>query len=86
VDSSWVATYLDLGWFGIVLLVTYLGVLVAMAVTHRRGPRRAIALFLITYCVVSSVTETGLGDASAYLLDLVVAASLVVAPPRGALR
>lgn len=82
VDSSWVATYLDLGWFGVVLLVTFLCVLLGMAVTHPRGPRRAIALFLITYCVLSSITETGLGDASAYLLDLVVAASLVVRPAR----
>jgi O-antigen ligase len=86
VDSSWVATYLDLGWFGIVLLVTYLCVLLTMAATHPKGPRRAIALFLITYCIVSSITETGLGDASPYLLDLVVAASLVVPAPRGVVR
>ena len=85
VDSSWVATYLDLGWFAIVIQILFLLALVAMAVTHVRGPRRAIALFLITYCVVASITETGLGDASPYLLDLVVAAALV-APPlmRGA--
>jgi hypothetical protein len=31
--------------------------------------------------VVASFTETGLGDASPYLLDLAVAASLVVVPP-----
>ena len=86
VDSSWVATYLDLGWFGIVLVVSYLGTLLAMAVTAARGPRRALALFLITYCIVSSITETGLGDASAYLLDLVVAGSLLSRAPQGGTR
>ena len=47
------------------------------------GPRRAVALFLIVYCMVASVTETGLGDASPYLLDLVVAASLLVSRRSG---
>ncbi|MEW1954778.1 hypothetical protein [Terrabacter sp. NPDC080008] len=82
IDSSWVSTFLDLGWFGIALEVSFLLVLVLMVVTRARGPRRALALFLLAYCVVSSFTETGLGDASAYLLDLVVAASLLVTPPR----
>ena len=52
--------------------------LLAMVATHVRGPRRAVALFLIVYCLVSSITETGIGDASPYLLDLVVAASLLL--------
>ena len=60
-------------------------VLIFLAVTHRDGVRRAIALFLVLYCLVASVTETGLGDASPYLLELVVAASLLVdAGPTGA--
>jgi hypothetical protein len=78
IDSNWVATFVDQGWFGIVLESGFLVVLLLMAVTHVRGPRRAVALFLIVYCVVASITETGLGDASPYLLDLVVAASLLV--------
>ena len=32
------------------------------------------------YCLVASITETGLGDASPYLLELTVAASLLAAP------
>ena len=44
------------------------------------GVRRALALFLVAYCLVSSFTETGLSDASLYLLDLSVAASLLVPP------
>ena len=55
--------------------------LLAMVATHVRGPRRAVALFLIVYVLVSSVTETGIGDASPYILDLVVAASLLSSRP-----
>ena len=39
--------------------------------------RRAMALFLVTYLIVTSFTETGLSDASAYLLELALAASLL---------
>ena len=38
---------------------------------------RAIAVFLVVYCIFASITETGLGAPSPYLLDLVVAASLL---------
>ncbi len=82
VDSSWVATYLDLGWFGVVLSAALLVVLALHAISRPPGPRRALALFLLVYCLVASVTETGLGDASPYLLELVVAASLLAAPVR----
>ena len=81
VDSNWVATYLDLGWFGIGVQVAFFLLLLAMAVTHVRGPKRAIALFLISYCLVASITEFGTGDASTYLLDLTVAAALLASQP-----
>jgi hypothetical protein len=86
IDSNWVATRLELGRFGVAIVVAILLVLVLGAVTRPAGPRRAIALFLITYCVAASFTETGLGDASPYLLDLAVAASLLAIPPRSARR
>ena len=79
IDNNWLAVYLDQGWFGVALVALLLLVLIFLAVMHRRGVRRA-ALFLITYCLVASITETGLGDASPYLLDLVAAASLLAAP------
>lgn len=82
IDSNWVATYLDQGWFGLVAQATLMLVLLLVAATHVRGPQRAIALFLIVYCLVSSFTETGLFSASPYLLDLTVAASLLAPPPR----
>ncbi|WP_353507556.1 hypothetical protein [Intrasporangium sp.] len=81
IDSNWVASYLDQGWFGIVLQASMLLLLLAMVATHVRGPRRAVALFLVVYGVVSSITETGIGDASPYILDLVVAASLLASRP-----
>jgi hypothetical protein len=80
IDSNWLAVYLDQGWFGIFVDAALLLVLIVLAVTHRRGIRRAVALFLVSYCLVASISETGLGDASPYLLNLVVAASLLAAP------
>ena len=81
IDSNWVASYQDQGWFGVVLQAAMLLLLLAMVATHVRGPRRAVALFLIVYGIISSITETGIGDASPYILDLVVAASLLSSRP-----
>jgi hypothetical protein len=83
IDNSWLADYLDQGWFGIFIDALLLLLLIFLAVAHRRGIRRAAALFLVTYSVVASITETGLGDASAYTLDLIVAAALLAAPADG---
>ncbi len=80
IDSNWVATNVELGRAGVALVVAFLLVLVLAALTRPAGPRRAIALLLIVYCIAASYTETGLGDASPYLLDLTVAASLVAVP------
>ncbi|HVN12381.1 MAG TPA: hypothetical protein VMT69_09815 [Kineosporiaceae bacterium] len=80
IDSNWVATHLELGRLGVAIVVAFLAFLLLAAVTRPAGPRRAIALFLVVYCITASFTETGLGDASPYLLDLVVAASLVAGP------
>jgi hypothetical protein len=82
IDSNWLAVYLDQGWFGLIIDAALLLTLIFLAVTQRRGLRRALALLLVSYCIVASITETGLGDASPYLLELVVAASLVAAPVR----
>jgi hypothetical protein len=80
IDSNWVATHLELGRVGVAIDVGLLLFILFAAVTRPPGPRRAIALFMVVYCVAASFTETGLGDASPYILDLVVAASLVAAP------
>jgi len=44
------------------------------------GLRRALALFIVTYCLVASFTEDAFTDVSTYLLNLTVVASLIVAP------
>jgi len=82
IDSSWLSTYLDQGLVGDLLDGAMLLVLIGTAVASPRGPRRALALFFAGYCVVASYTETGLGEASPYLLDLTVAMALLAAPTR----
>ncbi|HEX6444304.1 MAG TPA: hypothetical protein VF053_04380, partial [Streptosporangiales bacterium] len=82
IDSNWLATYNDLGLFGATvdgLLVLF--VLVAAAF-RPPGARRAIALFIAVYCLAASFTETSLSDATTYVLELTLAASLVVTPNR----
>jgi hypothetical protein len=77
IDSTWVGVFVDQGLIGVVIIATIVLALLLMAATHQRGPQRAIALYLVTYCVVASITETGLGAATPYQLDLVVAAALL---------
>jgi O-antigen ligase len=78
IDSSWVATYQNQGIVGWVIEGLMFLFLVVTALLRPRGPTRALALFLIVYCLISSYTETGLGEASPYILDLTLAASLLV--------
>jgi hypothetical protein len=78
IDSNWVGTYLDMGLLGVVLDAALLLLLLFLALTRTRGPQRAIALFLIVYCLFASITETGMSNPSPYLLDLAFAASLVL--------
>ncbi|MGH9088737.1 MAG: O-antigen ligase family protein [Acidimicrobiales bacterium] len=80
IDSSWYSTYLDQGLVGDVADAAVLLLLLLVAGFSPRGPRRAIALFLVVYCALASFTETGLGESSPYLLDLAVAMSLLMVP------
>jgi hypothetical protein len=80
IDSNWLAVFLDQGWFGVIIDAALIIILILLAATHQRGLRRALALFLVTYCLVASFTETGLAEATPYLLELVIAASLLAAP------
>ena len=82
IHSTWLGVYLDQGWFGVVIDAALLITLILLAMTHRRGVRRAVAVFLVVYCLVASITETGLTDASPYLLELVLATSLLAAPAK----
>ncbi|HUA40927.1 MAG TPA: O-antigen ligase family protein [Streptosporangiaceae bacterium] len=78
IDSNWLGSYLDLGLVGVVLTAVMLLFVLVSAYFRPLGPQRAIALFLVTYCLISSFTETGLSSPSLYFLELALAASLLV--------
>jgi hypothetical protein len=83
IDSNWLASYQEQGLLGVVVCATILIFLLVAAYFQPRGVQRALALFLVTYCLVASFTEVGFTDASMYLLDLYLAASLLVPAVRG---
>lgn len=80
IDSNWLASYQTQGLYGVVLCAMMLLFLLVTAYFTPRGVQRALALFLVIYCLVASFTEVGFTDASMYLLELVLAASLLVPP------
>jgi hypothetical protein len=83
IDNSWVEDYQDQGLAGDFLTGVMFIVLLVMAAFTRRGPRQALALFFVLYCLAASFTEDGAGIASQYAMDMTVAASLMV-PELGA--
>ncbi len=80
IDSNWLASYFDQGLWGVTVCAAILLFLLVTAYFQPRSPQRALALFLVTYCLLASFTETGFSDASTYLLELTLAASMLVAP------
>jgi hypothetical protein len=80
IDSNWLAAYYDLGLVGVAIVAGFLLFVLVSAYFQPRSERRALALFLVTYLMITSYTETGLSDASMYLLELALAASLLVPP------
>lgn len=80
IDNSWLAVYDEQGLIGLTIVAAIIAVLGGVALLRPPSLPRACAIFLISYCALSSYTEVGLGDASAYLLHLALAASLLAAP------
>jgi hypothetical protein len=80
IDSNWLAAYMQEGLFGVVVCAAILAWLLVTAFFQPRGVRRALALFLVTYCLIASVTEDSFTNVSTYLLYLTVAASLLITP------
>lgn len=80
IDNSWLAVYHEQGLTGAAIVAAVIIVLGGVALLRPPSLQRAGAIFLISYCVIASYTEAGLGDASPYLLHLGVAASLLAAP------
>jgi hypothetical protein len=82
IDSNWLTSYQEEGLFGVTICVLVLLFLFVTAYFQPRGVQRALALFLLTYCLVASFTEVTFTDATTYLLDLTVAVSLLVPAAR----
>lgn len=83
IDSNWLASYQGQGLFGVAICVGMLLFLLVTAYFQPRGVQRALALFLITYCLVGSFTEVGITNVTPYLLELTLAASLLVPSATG---
>jgi hypothetical protein len=86
IDSNWLAAYMQEGLVGVVACVAILVFLLVATFFQPPGARRALALFLATYCLLASFTEDAFTDVSTYLLELTVAASLLAVPLIGEKR
>jgi hypothetical protein len=78
IDSNWLASYMQEGLFGVVVCSMMLLYLFVAALFQSQATRRALVLFIVTYCTIASITEDAFTDVSTYLLHLTVAASLLV--------
>jgi hypothetical protein len=78
IDSNWLSSYDELGLFGVAVCVIVLVFLVVNAYFQPRSMERALALFLVVYCIMASITETGITDVSPYVLEVTLAASMMV--------
>jgi hypothetical protein len=80
IDSNWLASYMEQGLFGVIDCAAMLVFLLVAAFLQPISIKRAIALFLIVYSLVASFTQDGFADATTYLLEISLAASLLVSP------
>jgi O-Antigen ligase len=78
IDSNWLAAYSDQGVIGVAIVVALVLYVLIAAYFQPAGVRRALPLFLVTYCLIASFTETGLSQPSSYMLELTLAASVLV--------
>jgi hypothetical protein len=78
IDSNWLASYMQEGLIGVVVCGMILAFVIGGALFQPHGVRRALVLFLATYCLVASFTEDAFTDVSTYLLHLTAAISLFV--------
>ena len=81
IDSNWLSSYQEQGLVGVVVCVALLLFLLMTAYFRPYSLQRALALFFVAYCLVASFTEDGFTDATPYLLELMLAASLLMPPP-----
>jgi hypothetical protein len=79
IDSNWLSSYQEQGLIGVSVCAAVLIFLLMTAYFQPRGVQRALALFLVTYCLIASFTEDGFTDATPYMLELALVASMIVA-------
>ena len=80
IDSNWLSSYDELGLFGVCVCVIVFVFLLVNAYFQPQSMERALALFLVVYCIMVSLTETGITDVSPYMLEVTLAASMMIAP------
>jgi hypothetical protein len=78
IDSNWLVAYMQMGLFGAVICAATVLLLLVIAFFQPPSPQRALAFFLITYCLVASFTQVGFADVTTYLLEITLAMSLLV--------
>jgi hypothetical protein len=83
IDSNWLSSYQQQGIFGVSVCALMVIFLLIAAFFLAPGMRRAIILFLVTYCLLASFTEDAFEAPSGYLMQLVIAASLLSATASG---
>lgn len=86
IDSNWLAAYMQEGLFGVVVCAMVVLFLFVIAFFQPPGVQRTLALFIVTYCMLATLTEDAFTDVSPYLLHLTVAASLLVITSRAERR
>jgi len=83
IDSNWLVAYLQQGLIGVVICAAMLLFVLVAAFFQPPGIERSLALFLVTYCLIASFTQVGFATPTTYLLELTLAASLLVPSAAG---
>lgn len=78
IDSNWLSSYQQEGLFGVCVCALMVLFLLVAAFFQAPSLRRALILFLVTYCLLASYTEDAFEAPSPYLLHLAIAASLLI--------
>lgn len=78
IDSNWLSSYQQEGLLGVCVCALMVILLLIAAFFQEPGLRRALILFLVTYCLLASFTEDAFEAPSGYLLHMFIAASLFV--------
>jgi lipopolysaccharide exporter len=83
IDSNWLVAYMLQGIIGVVISAAMALFVFVAAFFQPPRTERALALFLVTYCLIASFTQVGFATVTTYLLELTLAASLLVPSATG---